>query len=150
MAKARRARPSIGWVCGTGDLELTYEIVQPDGTVGMLPVALRRRMGLVRLGGDDRSERDLRLVQGSALDRRCQAAARARVDGLSCVICRAHAEKLAPSRSGDRKILAIAAHGHGIVIACATKQFTVLNRATYIGAAVVRVLGVFVPIGGGL
>lgn len=75
---------------------------------------------------------------------------RARVDGLSCVICRAHAEKLAPSRSGDRKILAIAAHGHGIVIACATKQFTVLNRATYIGAAVVRVLGVFVPIGGGL
>jgi putative ATP-dependent endonuclease of OLD family len=50
-----------------GDLELTYEIVQPDGTVGMLPVALRRRIGLVRLGGDDRSERDLRLVQGSAL-----------------------------------------------------------------------------------
>jgi putative ATP-dependent endonuclease of OLD family len=50
-----------------GDLELTYEIVQPDGTVVMLPVALRRRIGLVRLGGDDRSERDLRLVQGSAL-----------------------------------------------------------------------------------
>jgi putative ATP-dependent endonuclease of OLD family len=30
---------------------------------------LRRSIGLVRLGGDDRSDRDLRLVQGSALDR---------------------------------------------------------------------------------
>ena len=47
----------------------TYEIVQPDGTADMLPVALRRAIGLVRLGGDDRSDRDLRLVQGSALDR---------------------------------------------------------------------------------
>ena len=54
---------------GTEDLELAYEIVQPDGTADMLPVALRRTIGLVRLGGDDRSDRDLRLVQGSALDR---------------------------------------------------------------------------------
>src|SRR5688572_10820897 len=30
---------------------------------------LRREIGLVRLGGDDRNDRDLRLVQGSALDR---------------------------------------------------------------------------------
>jgi putative ATP-dependent endonuclease of OLD family len=56
-------------VRGTEDLELTYEIVQPDGTADILPVALRRAIGLVRLGGDDRSDRDLRLVQGSALDR---------------------------------------------------------------------------------
>jgi putative ATP-dependent endonuclease of OLD family len=56
-------------VRGTEDLELTYEIVQPDGTADILPVALRRGIGLVRLGGDDRSDRDLRLVQGSALDR---------------------------------------------------------------------------------
>ena len=32
-------------------------------------MALRRAIGLVRLGGDDRSDRDLRLVQGSALNR---------------------------------------------------------------------------------
>ncbi len=32
------------------------------------PVALRRQIGLVRLSGDDRNNRDLRLVQGSALD----------------------------------------------------------------------------------
>lgn len=56
-------------VRGTEDLELAFEIVQPDGTADMLPVALRRAIGLVRLGGDDRSDRDLRLVHGSALDR---------------------------------------------------------------------------------
>jgi putative ATP-dependent endonuclease of OLD family len=56
-------------VRGTEDLELAYEIVQPDETADMLPVALRRKIGLVRLGGDDRSDRDLRMVQGSALDR---------------------------------------------------------------------------------
>lgn len=54
---------------GTADLELAFEIVQPDGTVDHFSVGLRRSIGLVRLGGDDRSDRDLRLVQGSALDR---------------------------------------------------------------------------------
>lgn len=54
---------------GTPDLELLYEIVQPDGTSDSLPIALRRAVGLVRLSGDDRNDRDLRLVQGSALDR---------------------------------------------------------------------------------
>jgi putative ATP-dependent endonuclease of the OLD family len=56
-------------VRGTEELELAYEIVQPDGTTDILPVALRRSIGLVRLSGDDRNDRDLRLVQGSALDR---------------------------------------------------------------------------------
>lgn len=56
-------------VRGTEDLELTYEIIQPDGSTDSLPVALRRSIGLVRLSGDDRNDRDLRLVQGSALDR---------------------------------------------------------------------------------
>ena len=56
-------------VRGTEDLELVYEIVQPDGTPDVLSTALRRGIGLVRLGGDDRNDRDLRLVQGSALDR---------------------------------------------------------------------------------
>ncbi len=56
-------------VRGTEDLELAFEIVQPDGAADHLSVGLRRSIGLVRLSGDDRSDRDLRLVQGSALDR---------------------------------------------------------------------------------
>ncbi|MEX1185817.1 MAG: AAA family ATPase [Gemmatimonadaceae bacterium] len=56
-------------VRGTAELELVFEIVQPDGADDHFTVALRRSIGLVRLGGDDRSDRDLRLVQGSALDR---------------------------------------------------------------------------------
>ena len=56
-------------VRGTEDLELAYEIVQPDGGADNLSVSLRRSIGLVRLSGDDRNDRDLRLVQGSALDR---------------------------------------------------------------------------------
>jgi putative ATP-dependent endonuclease of OLD family len=56
-------------VRGTEDLDLAYEIVQPDGNTDSLSVTLRRSVGLVRLGGDDRNDRDLRLVQGSALDR---------------------------------------------------------------------------------
>jgi len=56
-------------VRGTSDLELSYEIVQPSGMTDTLPVSFRRAIGLVRLSGDDRNDRDLRLVQGSALDR---------------------------------------------------------------------------------
>jgi len=56
-------------VRGTADFDLVYEVVQPDGTNDPLPMSLRRAIGLVRLAGDDRNDRDLRLVQGSALDR---------------------------------------------------------------------------------
>src|SRR5580700_6143777 len=56
-------------VRGTENLELVYEIVQPDGNADNLSVGLRRSIGLIRLSGDDRNDRDLRLVQGSALDR---------------------------------------------------------------------------------
>ena len=56
-------------VRGTEDLELVYEVLQPDGSTDSLSVTLRRSIGLVRLSGDDRNDRDLRLVQGSALDR---------------------------------------------------------------------------------
>lgn len=56
-------------VRGTEDLELVYEVLQPDGSTDSLPVTVRRSIGLVRLSGDDRNDRDLRLVQGSALDR---------------------------------------------------------------------------------
>jgi putative ATP-dependent endonuclease of the OLD family len=56
-------------VRGTDELDLAYEILQPDDTHNHLSVAVRRNIGLVRLGGDDRNDRDLRLVHGSALDR---------------------------------------------------------------------------------
>ena len=49
-------------VRGTADMELSYEILQPDGEIDSLPVGLRRAIGLVRLAGDDRNDRDLRLV----------------------------------------------------------------------------------------
>jgi putative ATP-dependent endonuclease of OLD family len=52
-------------VRGTLDLDLAYEILQPDDSVEPLSVRLRQRIGLVRLAGDDRNDRDLRLVQGS-------------------------------------------------------------------------------------
>ena len=45
-------------VRGTEDLELIYEIVRPDGETDTLPVTLRRAIGLVRLSGDDRNDRD--------------------------------------------------------------------------------------------
>jgi putative ATP-dependent endonuclease of OLD family len=54
---------------GTPDLDLVYEVKQPDGTTETIPRALRLQLAPVRLGGDDRNDRDLRFVQGSALDR---------------------------------------------------------------------------------
>lgn len=56
-------------VRGTADLELVYETIQPDESTDSFRVALRRDIGLVRLAGDDRNDRDLRLVYGSALNR---------------------------------------------------------------------------------
>jgi putative ATP-dependent endonuclease of the OLD family len=48
---------------------LVFEVKQPDGTSESMPLALRRQLGPVRLSSDDRNDRDLRFVQGSALDR---------------------------------------------------------------------------------
>lgn len=56
-------------VRGTPDLEISWEIVQPNDETDHLSKAVRRNIGVVRLGGDDRNDRDLRLVYGSALDR---------------------------------------------------------------------------------
>jgi putative ATP-dependent endonuclease of the OLD family len=56
-------------VRGTEEFDLAFEILQPDDTVDHFSVAVRRKIGIVRLGGDDRNDRDLRLVQGSALER---------------------------------------------------------------------------------
>jgi putative ATP-dependent endonuclease of OLD family len=54
---------------GAGDFDFAFEVFQPDGTADHLSVAVRRKIGLVRLSGDDRNDRDLRLIHGSALDR---------------------------------------------------------------------------------
>lgn len=54
---------------GTPDFDAAFEVLQPDDTTDHFSVAVRRKIGLVRLSGDDRNDRDLRLVQGSALDR---------------------------------------------------------------------------------
>lgn len=56
-------------VKGTSDLELLWEVVQPNQETNPLSTALRRTIGVVRLSGEDRYDRDLRLVYGSALDR---------------------------------------------------------------------------------
>lgn len=56
-------------VRGTAELEINWEIVQPNDETDLLSAAVRRNIGVVRLGGDDRNDRDLRLVFGSALDR---------------------------------------------------------------------------------
>ncbi len=56
-------------VRGTAEMELVWEIVQPHEQTGSFSVAVRRRIGLVRLSADERNDRDLRLVYGSALDR---------------------------------------------------------------------------------
>lgn len=56
-------------VRGTGELEINWEIVHPNDEVDILSAALRRQIGVVRLSGDERNDRDLRLVYGSALDR---------------------------------------------------------------------------------
>ncbi len=56
-------------VLGTPEFDPTFEILQPDDTTIHLSLVVRRKIGLVLLGGDDRNDRDLRLIQGSALDR---------------------------------------------------------------------------------
>lgn len=56
-------------VRGNADLEISWEILQPSDELDTLSPAVRKGIGIVRLGGDDRNDRDLRLVYGSALDR---------------------------------------------------------------------------------
>ncbi|HBS25545.1 MAG TPA: OLD family endonuclease [Gammaproteobacteria bacterium] len=49
--------------------EALWEIIQPDENTIRFSVGLRRQIGLVSLPTDDRNDKDLRLVFGSALDR---------------------------------------------------------------------------------
>ena len=56
-------------VRGTTELEIVWEFVQPNDQADHFSLAVRRKIGLVRLSADERNDRDLRLVYGSALDR---------------------------------------------------------------------------------
>lgn len=56
-------------VRGTEEFDLVFETIQPDDTADHFSVGARRKIGIVRLSGDDRNDRDLRLIQGSALER---------------------------------------------------------------------------------
>ena len=56
-------------VRGTTELELAWEVMQPNDEFNHFSTAVRRRIGLVRMSADERNDRDLRLVYGSALDR---------------------------------------------------------------------------------
>ena len=56
-------------VRGTTELELAWEVIQPNDECDHFSTAIRRRIGLVRMSADERNDRDLRLVYGSALDR---------------------------------------------------------------------------------
>lgn len=56
-------------VRGTTELELAWEVMQPSEEFDHFSTAVRRRIGLVRMSADERNDRDLRLVYGSALDR---------------------------------------------------------------------------------
>ncbi len=56
-------------VRGTKELELAWEVMQPNDEFDHFSTVVRRRIGLVRMSADERNDRDLRLVYGSALDR---------------------------------------------------------------------------------
>lgn len=56
-------------VRGTTELELAWEVMQPNDEFDHFSTVVRRRIGLVRMSADERNDRDLRLVYGSALDR---------------------------------------------------------------------------------
>jgi putative ATP-dependent endonuclease of OLD family len=56
-------------VRGTTELELAWEVIQPNDEFTYFSTAVRRHIGLVRMSADERNDRDLRLVYGSALDR---------------------------------------------------------------------------------
>jgi len=56
-------------VFASDGFDLTWEIIQPDDSREHFSVGLRRKFGAIKLSGDEKSDRDLRLVYGSALDR---------------------------------------------------------------------------------
>ena len=55
------AHPTRLWCPNLAILELVWEIVQPHDDADHFSVAVRRKIGLVRLSADERNNRDLRL-----------------------------------------------------------------------------------------
>jgi len=55
-------------ITATDEFELVWEIIQPNDERDHFSVGLRRKIGIVKLSGDGKNDRDLRLVYGSALD----------------------------------------------------------------------------------
>ena len=49
-------------VRGTEEFDLVFEVIQPDDTVDHFSVGFRRKIGIVHLSGDERNDRDLRLI----------------------------------------------------------------------------------------
>ncbi len=56
-------------VSASADFDLSWEIIQPDEKREYFSLSLRRRIGLIKLGSEEKNDRDLRLVHGSGLDR---------------------------------------------------------------------------------
>lgn len=56
-------------VRGTSELELIWEIAQPDDTINHLSVGIRRQIGIVKLNSDESNDKNFRLVYGSSLDK---------------------------------------------------------------------------------
>ena len=55
-------------VSANSDFDLSWEIIQPNDNHSHFSVGSRRRIGVVKLTGEDKNDRDLRLVYGSALE----------------------------------------------------------------------------------
>jgi len=112
-------------VCGTPDLDVVWEVLQPEGDRFPLSASIRRSIGLVRLSADERNDRDLRLVFGSALDRligdpalRARIAKQVSEQDLTTPLGADGAKKL----EGLDKLLKDAALPHGIKLGLTSSQ----------------------------
>jgi putative ATP-dependent endonuclease of the OLD family len=56
-------------VTGSSELELAWEIIQPNDEIINLPVSIRKQIGVVGLTSEEKNDKDLRLVYGSSLDK---------------------------------------------------------------------------------
>jgi putative ATP-dependent endonuclease of the OLD family len=59
----------VARVTGTANLELAYELIPASGDPVPFTTAIRQQMILAELGADERGSRELRLAQGSLLER---------------------------------------------------------------------------------
>jgi putative ATP-dependent endonuclease of OLD family len=59
----------VARVTGSASLELVYELIPPSGDPVPFTTAMRQQLILAELGADERGSRELRLAQGSLLER---------------------------------------------------------------------------------